>query len=69
MALSQRNLTFVLLHGTALRNCVGNTCLICLMELLRAVMNTFMPFITGRPCKGILILFGIQEWFGELAEG
>lgn len=25
MALSQGNLTFVLLHRTALRNCVGNT--------------------------------------------
>ena len=65
MALSQGNLTFVLLHRTAPRNCIGNTCLICLVELLRTAMNTSVRFITG---KGILILFGIQEWFGELAE-
>lgn len=67
--MSQGNLTFVLLCRTALRNCLKNMCLICFVELLRVVMNTFVPFITGRPSKGIRILFGIQEWFGELAEG
>lgn len=66
VALGQGSLTFVLPHRTALKSCVGNTCLICSAELLRAMINTFMLFITGRPFKGILILFGIEEWFGEL---
>lgn len=66
---NQGNLTFVLLHRTAPRKCVGNTRLMSSVKLLRAVRNTFVLFIIGRPCKGIFILFGIQEWFGELAEG
>lgn len=37
---SQGSLTFVLLHRTAPRKCVGNTRLMCLVELWRAVMNT-----------------------------
>lgn len=66
---SQGSLTFVLLHRTAPRKSVGNTLWCVWWSSLRALMSTFVLFIIGKPHKGIFILFGIQEWFGELAEG
>lgn len=67
VALGQGNLTFVLPHRTALRSCVGNTCLICSVKLLRAMINTLcclLPAGLSEEFSFYLVLrSGLGNWY------